>query len=270
LFNYPEKTLRKVPDLIIVTAMFCNFSKFKTKEIWIDFVLNTVKMFPPSTKVIIVDSEDQNGASYPNLSEREYDAVFKRELFSLPYSNWYGINFSAVPEPSRFISYDQRKYDVSFIATISNPYRTAVKDYLLEKAAKLKLSIYVHVDRTPISRAEYLDVLSQSRTAISVSGAGKDCYRYWEIPAKGAVMVAEHTGLCIPNDYTDEHIFRFKDLEELGRVLERIKNISAESLEKMALNSIEYTHMYHSPIKRAEYILKKLYERKDSLNVFIS
>ncbi len=263
LFNYPQGHLRKNPDLIILSSMFIDFGKFGTREKWAEYVLDITKIFPPTTKIIVLDSEDHRGGLYPNLPGRDYDAIFKRELFSIPYSNWYSINFSAVPEYSDFIPFYSRMYDVSFIATLSNPFRETVRDYLLEKANDLGLSLFVHVEKSPISRVKYLEVLSQSKTSISVSGAGKDCYRYWEIPAKGSVMIAEETGLCIENDYDSRHIFRFKDLRDLGVVLETIKNYRNLDLERMAKNSLEHTRLYHTPTKRAEYVLNKIFREQD-------
>jgi hypothetical protein len=258
LFNQPERVLRKNPDLIIVLAMSRNFGEFSTRQNWFNFVLETVKKYPPSTKVVIVDSDDELYSFYPNLESREYDAVFKRELINPPYSNWYGINFSSVPEQFNFIPYNQRKYDVSFMATISNFFRVEVKNFLLKKAEELNLSVFVHVEKAPLNRSEYLEVLSQSKTSISVSGAGKDCYRYWEIPAKGCVMISEDHGLWIEKDFGEGQIFKFKDLNDLEKILKNIKMISNEHLEEMAISSLGLTYRWHTPIKRAKYILRKV------------
>jgi len=257
LFNYPERTLRKEPDLIIVTAMLQNYGSYINQQTWMDFVQNIVKTHP-SAKVIILDSNDQKGTSYPILSGREYDAVFKRELTYLPYENWYSINFSSIPETFYFIPYGQRKYDVSFVATISNFYREEVRDFINKKAEELNLSIFTYVERQPLDRQKYLDVLSQSKTAVSVTGAGKDCYRYWEIPAKGVVMIAEDPGLYIHSNFNKDHIFKFKYLSDLGNILKTVKEIPDEKLEEMALNSLWFTHAWHTPRKRAEYILRKV------------
>jgi hypothetical protein len=257
LFHYPEKELRKNPDLLIITGMYGNYNYCKTYGGWSDFVTGIINNYKPE-KIIMLDAEDSVNFSYPVL-EKGYDAVFKRELFKKIHSNWYNISFSAIPEPFQYIYYPYRKYDISFIATLSNPYRVEVKELIEQKAKELGLSIYMHVDKTPIKRQDFLNVLSQSKTSVSVRGAGCDCYRYWEIPAKGLVMIADDQGLPIENDYTSEQIFKFKNLNELEQILLKLKSMLPESLDEMAVKSLWHTIKYHTPKKRAEYILKKVY-----------
>jgi hypothetical protein len=123
----------------------------------------------------------------------------------------------------------------------------------------LDLSAYARVEYTSIDRAEYLKILSQSKTSVSVRGAGCECYRYWELPAKGLVMIADEHELPIENDFTDEQIFKFKNLNDLEQILIKLKTVSPEVLEEMALKSLQHTVKYHTPKKRAEYILRKIY-----------
>ena len=146
------------------------------------------------------------------------------------------------------------------MATVSNFFRVEVGNFIKEKAKELGLSAFVHVDRAPIARAEYLEILSQSKTAVSVSGAGQDCYRYWEIPAKGVLMITESLDLKIKQDFTYENIWRFKGLDNLEMCLRHIKFNPVETLEYMALKALIQTTQHHTPTKRAEYILRKVFK----------
>ena len=258
LFNYPKKDLRKSPiDILIVTGMLHNFNSCRSHEGWTKFVQEVIDKLQPD-KIVMIDGEDFTQCSYPILT-RNFDQIFKREIFQKPYENWHSINFAAVPESFQYIPYADRKIDVSFIATLSNHYRTEVKNFLLEKTAELGMTAFVHMERTPLDRKEFLKIVSQSKACVSVRGMGWDCYRYWELPAKGTVMITEDTGLLVENDFTDQHVFKFKNFDELGQILIQIKEGPIEKLETMALQSLLFTQQFHTPKLRAEYVLRKVF-----------
>jgi len=256
LFQYPELDLRKSPDVLIVTGMYQNFNCCKTMKGWTDFIQEVLIETEPR-KFVMLDAEDSRSSSYP-IIDRNYDIVFKRELFSIPYPNWRPIHFAAIPESFQYVPYNQRKYDVSFIATMSHPYRIEVKDFLLKKCEELGLTYYIYVEKKPLDRSRMLEILSQSKTSVSVRGAGQDCYRYWELPAKGLVMIADDSNLIIENDFDNSQIFKFRDIDELERILIQIKTFP-EILEEMAVRSLLHTVSYHTPKHRAESFLKEIF-----------
>ena len=59
--------------------------------------------------------------------------------------------------------------------------------------------------------------LSQSKIAVSMRGSGRDTERYWEMPARGAAMIADGTMGCVhPFPFrSDEHAVFYRNLEEL-------------------------------------------------------
>lgn len=264
LFNYSELDIRKVPiDLLIVNGMIHNFNICGSLDGWGFFINEVIEKFQPK-KIIMLDGEDFRECSYPIIS-RNFDVVFKRELFSKPYSNWYNLSFASIPESFQYVYYPYREYDISFVATMSHGDRYKVKTFLEEKTKKMGLKAFIHLNREPLPRTEYLRILSQSKTSVSVRGMGCDCYRYWEIPAKGVTMISDDQGLLIENDFTKEHIFRFKTFEDLENILVKIKEAPPEVLEEMALKSLQHTSQYHTPKKRAEYILSKIYADNHSI-----
>ena len=250
-FNISFNTLAKQhPDYLIV-AVFENDSECfqgwfeKVKELY------QTRNFP---KVIFIDSTDS-----PNLFQIPFEPlkncpVFKREVFEF-FNSSHDIHFAAIPEPFTFIPFSQRKFDISFIATTSNPYRLEVAEMIRNTAESLGLNCYVRVEKSPIPRAEYLEILSQSRVSVSVRGAGSDCYRYWEISAKGIVLLADDSGLVVTNDFTKNHCFKFKDLIQLQEMMLTIKQTSHETLEKMAINALLHTQNFHTPVERAKQVL---------------
>ena len=259
LFDYPKKQLNKTQlDVLIVTGMIKNYNLCNTPEGWAQFIQQTIDKTNPK-KIVMIDGEDFAECSYPIVT-RDFDLVFKRELFQKPYPNWHSINFCAIPEPFEYVPYSERIYDVSFIATMSNPYRIEIRDFLIKKASELGLHAYIYLEKKPLYRSEFLRIVSQSKACVSVRGMGRDCYRYWELPARGNVMITEDTGLLIENDFTDRHVFKFKNFNDLTAILSKIKYGSIEELEGMALQALLYTQQYHTPRTRARYILDKIYE----------
>jgi len=256
LFNFPETALKKDPDIMIVAGMYGNYRPYNSFDAWHKFIMKTLMEYNPA-KLIMLDAEDSRECHYPML-DRPYDAVFKRELFYQPYGNWFNINFSAIPEPFTFVPYTLREYDVSFVATISNDYRIEVRNFLKQRCNDLGLSAFIHVEKEPLDRSEYLRILSQSKTSVSVRGAGVDCYRYWEIPSRGVVMISDDHGLPIKNDFAPNHIFKFKNLEDLDAILRAVKE-RPDILEDMALESLRHSHKFHTPEKRAMKILKEIF-----------
>lgn len=261
LLNLPVRTLRKSPDIMIVTALSHDYNP-KGISWWADFVIDCEKTYKPA-KIVVLDGMDRQQYAYPAIVG-SYHTVFKRELVKpYPGPDWYPINFASMPEPFVFVPFKDRAYDLCYIATISCEQRSWVYDYLKSKMDSFGLKIYMHLDRKQIPRRDYLEILSQSRCALSVRGMGYDCYRYWEIPAKGAVLVADRLPIDICDDYVErEHCFRYtadKEMADLGRVLEDVKNTSQDRLEEMAIKALLHTARYHTYTKRAQYFVSTVF-----------
>ena len=257
LLDLPPRTLRKNPDIMVVTALSHDYNP-KGISWWADFVIDCERAYKPS-KIVVLDGMDRIAGVYPAIVA-SYQTIFKRELVK-PYPSecWYPINFASMPEPFVFVPFKDRAYDLCYIATISCEQRVWVHDFLRDKADSLGLRVYMHLDKNQIPRSTYLEVLSQSRCALSVRGMGYDCYRYWEIPAKGSVLVADRLPIDIQNDYVEgEHCFRYeadKKMRDLGRVLEVIRRTPLDKLEEMTLKALLHTNRYHTYEKRARYFI---------------
>ena len=261
LLNLSPKNLRKNPDIMVVTALSHDYNP-KGINWWANFAIECERTYKPR-KIVVLDGMDRQQYGYPAIIG-SYSAIFKRELIKpYPGSDWYPINFASMPEPFIFVPFKDRAYDLCYIATISCEQRSWVYDYLKSKMDSLGLKIYIHLDKKQIPRRDYLEILSQSRCALSVRGMGYDCYRHWEIPAKGTVLVADRLPIDISNNYIEgEHCFKYtadKNMEDLGRVLEDIRNMSQDRLEEMAVKSLLHTTRYHTHIKRAQYFVSTIF-----------
>jgi|SRR5437867_251357 len=107
-----------------------------------------------------------------------------------------------------------------------------------------------------LSPAEYYDVLSRSKVAVSVRGGGFDTYRYWEIVACGSLLLSEAPDIVIPNNFEHEKHAVFcrpdlSDLEDLARYYIRHED------ERQAIATNGYAHLlkHHTCERRAEYFL---------------
>lgn len=256
-FNYDREILVEPPDLMIIGAH--GYSGFNDEDInkWANKVQDVYRVYKPKD-VIIIDGSDHMMPRYPVL-EVDYKAIFKRELVTPPYSNWYNLSFCARPEPFYYRPFEEREIDISYmVSSPSNPVdRIKIGNFLKEYCEKLGLRSFIHVSDKMLDRDTYLGILSNSRASVSVKGLGWDCYRYWEIAARGTILISDRSPLYIPDDFN--HIFKFSSEKELFNILEYIKDAEPENLEIMALKTLHDTATYHTPKKRALYVLDKTY-----------
>ncbi|MCC6154464.1 MAG: glycosyltransferase family 1 protein [Candidatus Hydrogenedentes bacterium] len=74
--------------------------------------------------------------------------------------------------------------------------------------------------RKSYTQEEYAAALCDSRIGLNVFGFGYDTVRYWEIPAHGAMLLAERLPIDIPHDFVDgESAVFFDDLSQLEEKL---------------------------------------------------
>lgn len=247
-FSFPEETIEGVPDLLVITPRLRDQSHA-------DLAKELVEKRKPK-KIVILDGLDEPDLSYLD-SYPKANIVFKRELVNNT-SGYSPINFCPIPKKFIWKPFHEREYDVSFIATISSAFRVEVANHIKQKADELGLKAFVHCAPQMLPKEVYTEVLANSKTAVSVRGAGWDCYRYWEIPVSGTVLISEDLPISIIKDYTSEHCFKFSSLGALSGVLRMIKEFPVHSLECMALEGMKHTVLYHRPVNRAAYILNNV------------
>ena len=105
------------------------------------------------------------------------------------------------------------------------------------------------------SQAEYQTLLQASRIGLSFFGSGFDTVRYWEIPAHGAMLLAERPPIRIPHNFTDGRtaVF-FDDIVELEEKLTYYLNHPAMAAE-IADAGHEHVKRYHTSTARAKQFL---------------
>jgi len=250
----PEEYISET-DLMIINALGYD-NNMKQVGAWCQAMVELEQAHKPK-KVIIVDGSDHMSTAYPAISN-DYTAIFKRELLRLPYPNWYPISFCALNSVDNIKPFNKRKYDVSCIlSTPSNPYRQVVADAVRLECEKLELNAFIHSSSDMLSYEDYVSILRDSKTSVSVKGLGWDCYRYWEIPAHGTVLISDISPLIFENDFNGEMCFRFEDTNDFPHVLREVKRMSDADLEYMAKRALGHTKGLHTPEHRARYVLDK-------------
>lgn len=147
----------------------------------------------------------------------------------------------------------KKEYDVSFIGHNNNPERASYIDDINE--LKDTLNLRALISTQIISRNEYLKSLKSSKAGLSLRGTGYDTWRYWEIPACGAMLLSQALPVLIPNDFVDgKSALYFRNREELKDRLNRYVVKSNEYAE-IAKAGREQFFKYHTPEKRVKELI---------------
>jgi len=256
LFNLPRVKLRKKADLMIVTSLAYDYNPMGTDK-WKKSVVEAEIIFEPA-RTVALDGSDKVETILP-LLKRDYSCVFKREMFKKPSEGWHPMQFAAIQEPYLYRYYDTRDLDFTYMAAPSCDFRSKVAHYLRAFSEKHGMKSIVFCGAPTLARSTYLDNLSRSRCSVSVQGMGYSCYRYFEIPAKGTVMVAQDVGIPFDNDFDDTMCYKFKDLDQLGEILLRVRDTPNDVLEGMAMKAQAHYLLYHTPKRRAAEMLSVIY-----------
>ena len=170
---------------------------------------------------------------------------FRREFFKgqpgfpLPYS-YYGIKGGA---------FAQKKHSVAFLYRPTNQERQKFAVEMID---------YPDAIIGEYSHHEYLNILSESKFAVALRGAGWDTLRYWEIPAMGAILCRMPSPIEIPNDFEDGvNCVEFNTIDELkDKISHYLKHPIVYNTVR--LKSLEHFKKFHTTEARARYMLEKI------------
>jgi hypothetical protein len=163
--------------------------------------------------------------------------------------------------------YDNKIYDLSFIANATSKLRIKIYYELLKISKMYKLKFFVYLGTkfcSGIPWRRYAEIIAKSKLSISVPGAGFDTYRYWEIPYYGAALVSWKPWINIPNNFIEgESAVFFEDFNELEKKI--LYCLKTDEWELLAKRAREHFLRYHTPAKRAYGILSALRHSNDHL-----
>ncbi len=173
-------------------------------------------------------------------------------------------------EEDNFTPSDNKKYLVSFISNIHEIPRFRTKltyapiyknRVIIAKFLKSINNSYVRLGigfMKGLPHREYLRIISESLSSVSSYGVGYETIRYWEIPYAGSLLIAQKPKIKIPNNLINgKHAFFFKDIKELKKIIEFIKEHPDIAI-KMSKEARNFVIKYHSPLARAKYIINTI------------
>jgi hypothetical protein len=106
-----------------------------------------------------------------------------------------------------------------------------------------------------MKKEQYLNKLSDSKASISIRGMGWDTFRYWEIPSYGAMLISQRLPIIIRNNFVDgESALFFSTNKELYKKI-KTTIINSDEWREISRKGRQNILKYHTPKKRAEYIL---------------
>lgn len=152
----------------------------------------------------------------------------------------------------------KRDIDLSFMMNITNiSKRAEVYNFLKQSNVNNKIKLFMP---QYIAKDIYFDKLSHSKASISIRGMGWDTFRYWEIPSNGAMLISQQLPIVIQNNFVDnESALFFRTNEDLYKKIKR-KIISSDEWQEIARNGNDMVLKYHTPKRRAEYIINSVKE----------
>lgn len=111
------------------------------------------------------------------------------------------------------------------------------------------------------SQDEYAAALREARIGLNIFGFGFDTVRYWEIPANGAMLLAERLPIHIPHNFVEgESAVFFDDLPELEEKLAYWMD-RPEEAAAIAVRGNAHLRRYHTASARARQMLGWISER---------
>lgn len=210
--------------------------------------------------LVVIDGEDRPAKIPPGkyvICRRETDGTD----FSIPLP-------MALPEEilQWISSYDDapKQYSIGFLGSTHD----GIRKKIVEMIAQFYPDALLHTSVIPdghnpapagrFGRNDYYLNLQKCSLVLSLPGAGYDTFRFWENAACNAVHIATRMPLFIPNDFKEStHIFRFANIDELKRIVDRVLDRIVET-DEIIRNARYHLVQFHLTTKRAEYFLNRI------------
>jgi len=223
---------------------------------------NIVKLNTHHKPIVIVDGCDQNHIEQLAVDKTNPILYFKRE-----YS--FNRRYPRFVLPSSLCIAD--KYcpdDISGERNIplfwSGKYWETRLPFLNKILEKFKIGNHY------IPYYKYIRVLKESLVGLSLFGYGEDTVRYYEIPANGALLLAQKPKILIENDFVDGQTAVFFETPE--EMMEKLNYCLAhpDYTEKIRLAGHEHLLKFHTSTHRAEQMIKHIYNKTMKLSIVIA
>ena len=144
--------------------------------------------------------------------------------------------------------YADRTIPVLFLGGETNLTRRALAE-ALQTLPNAKVLFNERIDRT-----QYRQMLANTKVGVACYGAGFASYRYWEVPAHGALLVAQPPPILIPHNFQrGTHALFYLTPQELLETVTWALDHPTEA-EEIAKAGTAWLIQHHLTIHRAQYL----------------
>jgi hypothetical protein len=296
LLDSGKYQIQGFPDLADYDLIICNFLREKTPLILKRILSYNSADIPP---IVFIDGEDDFYIRNL-YRRKHIIKYFKREILTKLPENWgwylvnsvkryflktmnnlsnpYYLDFNriiyiayghlakinplnlTIPDYGFRPNYNDKVYDISFIANATSPLRVKIYYKLLEISKRYRLKSFLYLGKEfsfGIPWIKYIEIISKSKLSVSIPGGGFDTYRYWEIPYHGTALVSWEPWIKIPDNFINgESAIFFRKISEVEKII--LDYLKSDRWEVLAKNGREHFLRSHTPEKRIHYIFSAL------------
>ncbi len=211
--------------------------------------------------IAVVDGEDRPVPLRPGPW-----LLFRRETDGCDHSVPLPMALPAeVFERIRTHDGEAKRYPVGFVGAVDQAAPERAK--LVEALRQRFPDGLFRISRVPgpgetapgrLHKDDYYRAMQACRFTVTLPGAGRDTFRYWEHAACNSVDLAPVSPLFIPDDFEDgRHLLRFTGLDALAARIERLEQ-APDAWAEMVDACRSHLLSRHLTIHRAAYCLDRL------------
>jgi hypothetical protein len=204
------------------------------------------------TPIYLVDALDHFPDTRPSVEQRlglRFRACFKREML-------HGYDYAPATYPLPF-AYPDRLFPIE-----TNPSRDLPLFWAGHRRCGLRRLFLETLERhrgAPLvgdyPQSTYLQMIGRSQVGLCLFGYGFDTVRYWELPAHGALLLAERLPIRIPHPFIDgETAVHFDGSGELLRQYDALLH-DPDRVREIARAGTAHARRHHSSSARARQLL---------------
>lgn len=150
----------------------------------------------------------------------------------------------------------EETFDVAFLSATTSAERAVVRAQLERLAAEgYRVRLLERGER--LDWWSYMEILARSRIGISVRGLGHDTFRYWEVPAAGALLLAEKPRTVIPENFVEGKEAVFAPVERLVSLVPELLRTDIGAIAQAGRGRLLESH---TSVHRARTVLDALAE----------
>ena len=241
------QALRQGKYDVVLLPNYPDHDQFLKRDIW-----SAVAAAARNHPIFLVDQDDEFINRLPEAQEAPGNIAirgyFKREM--LDHIDYGPLTFPMpFAYPEKLVAEDIANPRTQTVFWAGTP--DVLRGFYLDRVEALT----GEVSDRKYSPEEYIAVLDNSQIAVAVAGWGFDTVRYWEVPARGCMLLTERFPTIIPHNFEDGiSAVLCRDAQEME---EKLKYYLAHPDEIREIAKAGHAHLkrYHTASVRAKQLL---------------